>query len=355
MKLKMYEVFRDRTGTLAEKIIYGFLLVIVVCLYIWMITDEYTTPGSLFFAPKEITAGEDLAYYNKKEVTCEIPYVINHAVNFYREELYDEGDEDMEYYTLGYVGVDEDFGNPFIFFVPPDRKEEVEQMLEKTQEIYFEGAPKTDIGSLQVTGYVRKSRERHFHFYEAALINVYGHADFLSADGNQVYVLDDQNVSFGSGWETWMKLKVTLFLVMLVCAIISFRSAMGHKNRTYIRDVLEKYRINEFELNQEFVGATEVAHNYWIGKNYTFFVLGNKPYVLLNNEMVLVYGAKGSFHFHTLDKSRFAIKETDAEIQNLLDYYETHFPRVVIGMNGEIHRMLVSDYDAFLEMKYRKN
>ena len=40
MKLKMYEVFRDRTGTLAEKIIYGFLLVIVVCLYIWMVTDE---------------------------------------------------------------------------------------------------------------------------------------------------------------------------------------------------------------------------------------------------------------------------------------------------------------------------
>jgi len=355
MKLKMYEVFKNRIVTLADKIIYAVLVFIVVCLYIWILSDEYTSVSSLFFAPKEITAGENLAYYYKKEVTCEIPYVINHAVDFYRDELYDEGDEDITYYTHGYVGVDENFENAFIFFVPPDRKEEVEQMMEKSQEIYFEGARKHDIGTLEVTGYVRKSREKHFHFYETAMIQVYGHADYLSAAGNNVYVLDDQNVSFGSEWEMIMKIKFGIFLIVLVCAIVSFRSVMGYNIRTHIRESLEKYRLNEFQMNQEFVGATEVAYNYWIGKNYTFFIAGNKPYILNNNEIVSVYGAKESFHLHTLDKSRFSIKETDDEIWRLLDYYETNFPRIVVGMNRELHRMLVSDFDAFLELRYRKN
>ncbi len=355
MKLKMYEVFKERTVTTADRIFYMLLVCFVVCLFVWVLTDKYTAPGSLFVSPKEIKAGENLQRYNRQQVTCEIPYVINTVVNFYDSDLYDENDEYVEYYTHGYVGVDENLENPFFFFVPPERKEEVDQMLEQTWEIVYDGAPKRDIGTLRVTGYVRISHEKHMHFYENALTEVYGNTDLLRSMGYKAYVLDDQNVSFGKDRVYTMYLRLTVFLVVLLRTISTFWKVMGYRNRRYIKKYLNKYRLNEYELNQEFVGASEIAHNYWVGRNYMFCLQGNVPVVFLNNEIVLVYATNASFNFCTLDQTRFSTMKEEFEIRRLLSYYEMNYPRVVVGINEEIHRLLMTDFDAFLEIKYRKN
>lgn len=351
----MYEVFKERTVTAADRIYYILLLCLVVCLFVWVMTDKYTAPSSLFVSPKEIKAGENLQKYNRQQVTCEIPYVVNTVVNFYDSDLYDENDEEVEYYTHGYVGLDENLENPFFFFVPPERKEEVDRMLEQTWEIIYDGVPKRDIGTLKVTGYVRISREKHMRFYENALLEVYGNTELLQNMGYQAYVLDDQNISFGRDRVFTMYQKLAVFFVVLLRTIFVFWKIMGYRNRRYIKKYLNKYRLNEYELNQEFAGASEIAYNYWVGKNYTFCLQGNVPLVLMNNEIVLVYASNAFFNFYTLNQARFSIAKEDGEIRRLLTYYELNYPRVVVGINEEIHRLIMTDFDAFLEIKYRKN
>ena len=355
MKLKMYEVFKERIVTVSDKAFYTVLVCLVVCLFAWIFTDEYTLPTSLFVPPKKITAGENLQKYNRQQVTCEIPYVINHVVDFYRDDLYDEGDENIQFYTHGYVGVDENFENPFFFFVPPERKEEVDEMLEKTWKIVYDGAPEEDIGTLEVTGYVRVSKEKHMRFYENALLEVYGDTELLHDMGYKAYVLDDQNVSFGKDRVFVMYIKLAIFLVILLRTISVFCKVMGYQNRRYVKKYLNRYRLNEFEMNQEFIAAKEITDNYWIGRNYTFWISGNIPFIVTNKEIVLVYATNSGFNFYTLDRKRYSIKKSDWEIQHMLDYYEMNFPHVVVGMDEEIHRMIMTDFDAFLELKYRKN
>jgi len=361
MKLKMYDIFRQRTVKSVHRIIFILSLGAILGMCMIISYDKYTSPISLFTKPVEITAGDSLSNYYKKEVTCEIPYVLGHVVNFYDGDLYDEDDEEVEYYTHGYIGLDENLENPFFFFVPPEKNVEVERMMEKTREICFGREPKRDIGTIRVTGYVRMSSEKHLRFYEKALTENYGNTYPLSETGYKAYVLDDQNVSFGSAATFPMKCKMFIFFVFLLCGLYSMYIVLGWNNYAEMRKYADKYRTNEYQLNQEFLKAKEISHNYWIGENYTFYIIGNVPYVLLNQEIVLVYEspsadvAKSSINFHTLNGTRYSVMRDSGEIATLLDYYEKHFPRVVVGIDEQIHRLLLNDFDAFLEIKYRKN
>ncbi|MBE5882572.1 MAG: hypothetical protein E7289_09785 [Lachnospiraceae bacterium] len=361
MKLKIYDIFKQRSVRSVDRILCMILWGAIFWMCMIISYDKYASPISLFVKPTEIKAGTDLSRYYKKQVTCEIPYVLGHVVNFYDGDLYDEDDEVVEYYTHGYIGLDENLENPFFFFVPPNKSAEVEKMMEKTREIYFGRDYKRNIGTIRVTGYVRMSAEKHLKFYEKALIKNYGNTTLLSENERDVYVLDDGNVAFGDAATLPMKFKVFVFFVLSVCGLYSLYVALGWKNRVQIKKYINKYRVDEYQLNQEFLKAKEIAHNYWIGDNYTFYLMGKVPYMILNREIVLVYespcadAARSSINFHTLNGTRYSLMKDAGEIRALLEYYEEKFPRVVIGIDEEIHRLLLTDFDAFLEIKYRKN
>ncbi|MBQ8199395.1 MAG: hypothetical protein IJZ76_08220 [Lachnospiraceae bacterium] len=358
--LKTHEIFKKRVRKKLDIMICVALLLLTGYVYMTICTDKYTAPLSLFLPPTEITAGEPLEEYYKKQVTCEIPYVLDSVVNFYDSDLYDSYDENVEFYTHGYVGLDENMENPFFFFVPPDKKEEVDRLKKQTRQIIYDGEPKRDLEPIRVTGYVRMSKEKHFNHYKSALTENYGNADLLKKTYNKVYVLDDENVSFGSGATLPMEGKLFSFSILFALLVFWATKVSGLQYERIIKKHLNKYRIDDLQLNQELAVADEIAKDFWVGKNYIFFLISNYPYLISNGEMVLVYatkspeGSRTSLNFYTLDKRRYSIIREEYEIAKLLRYFEENYPRVVVGIDEEIHRMLIRDFDAFLDMKYRK-
>ena len=357
MKLKIDKVIRERSNTFEDQV----LCIVIICLIlgsiICLFADKYTAPLSFFVSPKEITAGESLKKYNKYRVTCKVPYVINTVVDLYDSNLYDENDEHVEIYTHGYVGVDENFENPFFFYVSPERKAEVDRMMEETWKIVYGGEQKRDIGYMEIEGYVRVGKEKHMHYYEGALLDIYGNTEALQETGNKPYVLDDQNVLFGNGRSFPVFLELFLIFFLIIRGIPVFSRYMKNRNNgsSSVKKYLKKYALDKEELNQEFIGAEEIVYNHWVGRRFTFCLTEKDFIILRNREIVLVYATDNSFNCYTSEQRNYSFSRQDEERKYLLNYYEMNFPHVVVGMNEEIHRMIMTDFDAFLELKYRKN
>ena len=356
---------RIRVAFIIQLLIGGLIMIPLL----WVILKEGFSQG---FIPElyakisihsgetiEINPGEDLSQYAYKNVRCTFKYVINPVVNFYHTD-----DPDKVLYTLGYVVVDENMENPFCVYVPPTKQAQMEELMNETWKIKRGESNGVFISTMTVEGIVRNSDSKIYDYYVKALHQLYGDAYAVQED--HVFYIDDESSATGNGgkWKISDFLLVLIVLIPLyfvtVYPILQFVELLFWKKRIY--RFIEKYNISKEQLESEFDIAKEVAPNYWISPQYTFYLSGVRVTIIKNKEIVWCYEVNGLRRglqryvgLGTIEQKRYRSGLLPGDnTEKVFCYYETNFPHIVIGTDGEKKYLFKHNFTQFLQLKYMK-
>lgn len=345
----MYEILKKRIIRNVLTMALGIFIIVAVVVVICNVDSE--TSFSVFLKPPvEIKAGTDLAQYHNQKVTCSFRYVLNGVVNFYHRN-----DSSENIYTCGYVVMDDTMKRTFCVFVPPDEKDTMDEMMQKTWNVM--NGQKEYIPSLQVEGYVRKLSDEKKHFYVEALNWVYGEG-YADRIGN-VYYIDDENSCRGDQLILTMG---TMWLIMLIPTLYACVVILRWLN---YRKVMERFlmqnHISEALAEKEFLRADEVGKDFWISPRITVFIGLKGLGVLKNKDIVWAFlkthhgkTATYSVEVYTIDKKRYSASVTYADGKKILEYYKQKFPYIVIEKDREKNRLFQHDFDSFLQLQYTR-
>ncbi|MBD5546820.1 MAG: hypothetical protein HDQ97_05425 [Lachnospiraceae bacterium] len=170
-------------------------------------------------------------------------------------------------------------------------------------------------------------------------------------------------------------------LVFIVLGIVMIVNAARGGRLNVFRKELEDAGFGEAEANLEYQGA-RIMHkgdDFRIGKRLTFFIIGSKPHVLVNDEIVWAYqkttthrtnGIKTGTTYsvvlnainkkkyetqHTFEKKQFDISAAGKDgALEILEYIHQIMPWVLLGYDNDLSRLYNKDCQSFLDIQYTK-
>ena len=167
---------------------------------------------------------------------------------------------------------------------------------------------------------------------------------------------------------------ITLGIVMIINA------AKGGRLKTFRKELADA-GFGEAEADLEYKGA-KILHkgdDFRIGRRLTFFIIGSKPHVLVNDEIVWAYqkttthrtnGIKTGTTYsvvlnainkkkyeaqHIFEKRQFDISAAgESGALEILEYINEVMPWVVLGYDNDLSRLYNKDCKSFLDIRYTK-
>ncbi|MDE7287235.1 MAG: hypothetical protein K2N55_10400, partial [Lachnospiraceae bacterium] len=154
----------------------------------------------------------------------------------------------------------------------------------------------------------------------------------------------------------------------------------GGRLKTFKKE-LANAGFGEAEADLEYQGAQIImkADDFRIGRRLTFFIIGSKPHVLLNDEIVWAYqktithrtngiktGTTYNVVLHTIDKKKyesqhvFVKKQSEIAVAGeeraleALAYIGQTMPWVLLGYDNDLSKLYNKDCQSFLNIQYTK-
>lgn len=170
-------------------------------------------------------------------------------------------------------------------------------------------------------------------------------------------------------------------LVLVVLGIVMIvNAARGGRLKTFRKELADA-GVGEAEADLEYQGAKimHVGEDFRIGKRLTFFIVGSKPHVLLNDEIVWAYqkttthrtngiktGTTYSVVLNVINKKKYESQHTFEKRQfdlssggkdgalEILEYINQVMPWVLLGYDNDISKLYNKDCKSFLDIQYNK-
>lgn len=231
--------------------------------------------------PIEINPGDDLSEYAYEKVRCTFKYVINPVTNFYEE------DSPENPYTCGYIVLDDNRENPFCVFVPREKWEQMEALMEETWKIEQGESKGEGMSPVTVEGKVRCSEGEIYDSYLVALHYLYG--EEYALDDSEVFYIDDASSVAGTEHEESDAILMIGFLFLVILygtigyTIVRIFDTLFWKR--HIRRFMKENNLSEDDLKREFALAKKEATDCWVSPQYTFWVKGVEVKMRSNSGM----------------------------------------------------------------------
>lgn len=170
-------------------------------------------------------------------------------------------------------------------------------------------------------------------------------------------------------------------LVLVIMGSWMIISAVNGGRLKAIKKELADAGFGEAEADLEYQGARIILKpdDFRIGRRLTFFMIGSKPHVLLNDEIVWAYqkttthrtngiktGTTYSIVLNTIDKKKYESQNVFTKRQSeisvageqkaleTLEYIGQTMPWVLLGFDNDLSRLYNKDCKSFLDIQYFK-
>ena len=258
------------------------------------------------------------------------------------------GDEDDE--DFRYMGIK----------VPAADENEMEAMAEATYNYEYSDP-------MEYSGAINKMTDEEYRYFKECFLES-GFTEQEMEDYTLPYYIDAGALVGGAAITVYIILGIGILLVLI--GIIRLVLALSGNGLKAIRKELADAGFNENNVDYEYEGARLFAkgNDVRIGKKLTFFMLGSKPHVVLNEKIVWVYqrttthrtngiktGTTYEVVLNTYEKKTFHISVPKENVSlEILQYMNESMPWVVVGYNDDINNLYYKDYENFLQLCYHQ-
>ncbi len=169
-------------------------------------------------------------------------------------------------------------------------------------------------------------------------------------------------------------------LFVLIGSWMIISAIRGGRLKTFKKELADA-GFGEAEADLEYQGARIILKpdDFRIGRRLTFFMIGSKPHVLLNDEIVWAYqkttthrtngiktGTTYSVVLNTIDKKKYESQNVFTKRQSeisvageqnaleTLEYIGQTMPWVLLGFDNDLNRLYNKDCKSFLDIQYFK-
>lgn len=257
------------------------------------------------------------------------------------------GDEDSE--DFKYMGIK----------VPASDERKMEEMADATYNYEYSDP-------IEYSGAVNKMSSQEYEYFKEYFLE----SDW-SEEEFEEYTLP-YYISVGAltgGAATTVYGVVGIGVILIVIGLIMLIHALtGGKLKSFKKEIEDSgFSVSDVEFDYESAKLFNKGNDLRIGRRFIFYMSGNKPHILLNDQVIWAYqqntthrtnGIKtGTTHeilVYLLNNKKVAhiyVPKEDVGTE-VLQYINQLMPRAVVGYSDELVRLYQKDYQGFLQLRY---
>ena len=302
--------------------------------------------------PVTLEADAELADMEGNYVSYEVKYPLGEYLEITKETKVNGVSQGTKKDRSSYVVIDEDRGICLSVQIPVSKYSEMRQLEDQFYDALTEDADLVSEG-ITIKGSLDRLEGEDLDYYIEAM-------EYAELPVEEiVYHISDGMIKGNKMANIYgFSIMGILFIGMaLAMIIITMKDPVKRRVNRY----LEAHpTVTMAQLESDFSAAQKIG-NVWVGKNWTFCA-GLKEALFENKDIVWVHtgrersGRSVSFlvYFNLIDRTVKRVSMSSVKnCEKVMKLYES-YPHILTGNNQEYDNLCYSNWDAFLDIKYRQ-
>lgn len=311
--------------------------------------------------PTKIDMTKDPAQYEGKYVTIEVENLLTDYVEHYTETTYKSGAKSTKTDGNSYIAFYADLNNVwyyYSFFLSKNKTDAAYNMIDQTWEYWNDTTYTVQPPEpMVVTGTWTKLEGTMLSYYDSTITTDLG----ITEDSENVflrYTIDTEKIGGWNAGVFWLlqagALLALLYLIWNIVKMITNAHLKGINK--YLHD---NGNVSVNNLEADFASAHQVGKTTWVGKKWTISMQGPKAKIMTNKDGVWAYyyrrtgrNSVSELRVYLFDKRLHTIPLSEAHTKEVLGYYSSEQPQMVVGYTDELEKMYNKNFQEFLNLKY---
>jgi len=175
--------------------------------------------------------------------------------------------------------------------------------------------------------------------------------------------------ALAGGAETTVYVVLALGIILIIIGIITLIYVMAGGSLGAFKKQIAETGLSDMDVEHEYEGAKlfNKGNDLRIGKRLTFFMIGNKPQLVVNDQIVWAYqqttthrtnGIKTGTSYGILIYQLNSKKASNIYVPNaavageVLQYMNETMPKAVIGYSDDLSKLYRKNKQEFLQLRY---
>lgn len=309
---------------------------------------------TIFKGPIELTGEWNPEELEGKYVTLEVDWVL---ATFAEETSTNTKTNVTTTTSVCYIGEyyhePTNFGMFYGIKVSNGNREGLEEILNQV----YDDAVNEVSGRQRITGTLEKMNGEMLQYYDEVIEEVFG-AEYL---GYAVpYAIMDEEVK---GVDIVLVYLLSSFAaIALIVAVLGLLGMVTGKHDKYMKKFLESHpRVSMTGLEADFSHGKRIGKKIIAGRKYTFYQSGPCMKVVEQKDIIWAYYFSRSGRYSqslvrtfNIRKEQVDINASKADAEELLQYYATNAPQMVVGYDKELEKCYKKEFEVFLSYRYKQ-